>query len=86
MEQEQQREQLEKIQSFRLYRETVLDRRRKEQERTKQLIIEQRELFERIQVSKNLITTGQVQVHVQRDILCLGYSLIGIKGKKAKVT
>ncbi|XP_034157735.2 androglobin [Pangasianodon hypophthalmus] len=52
MEEEQQRERLEKIQSFRLYRETVLDRRRQEQEQTKQLIKEQRELFERIQEEK----------------------------------
>ncbi|XP_060770092.1 androglobin isoform X2 [Neoarius graeffei] len=49
MEEEQQRERLEKIQSFRLYRETVQDHRRQEQEQTKQLIKEQRELFEKIQ-------------------------------------
>ncbi|XP_053543650.1 androglobin [Ictalurus punctatus] len=52
MEEEQQRERLEKIQSFRLYRETVLDRRRQEHEQTKQLIREQRELFIRIQEEK----------------------------------
>ncbi|XP_053371469.1 androglobin [Clarias gariepinus] len=52
LEQEQQRERLEKIQSFRLYRETVLDRRRQEQEQTKQLIREQQELFERIKEEK----------------------------------
>ncbi|KAK3506956.1 hypothetical protein QTP70_033148, partial [Hemibagrus guttatus] len=52
MEEEQQRERLEKIQSFRLYRETVLERRRQEREQTKQLISEQRELFKRIQEEK----------------------------------
>ncbi|GAA6089075.1 androglobin [Tachysurus ichikawai] len=52
VEEEQQREQLEKIQSFRLYRETVLERRRQEQEQTKQLITEQHELFKKIQEEK----------------------------------
>ncbi|XP_058249061.1 androglobin isoform X1 [Hemibagrus wyckioides] len=52
MEEEQQRERLEKIQSFRLYRETVLERRRQEQEQTKQLMNEQQELFKRIQEEK----------------------------------
>ncbi|KAI5094326.1 androglobin isoform X1, partial [Silurus meridionalis] len=52
MKEEQQREQLEKVQSFRLYRETVLDHRRQEQEQTRQLIKEQLELFERIQQEK----------------------------------
>ncbi|TSL47640.1 Androglobin [Bagarius yarrelli] len=71
MEEEQQRERLEKIQSFRLYRETVVERRRQEQEQTRELIKEQRQLFDRIQeVKAEMIRSFEQNGKLLRAWIC----------------